>query len=162
MTITLAEFNALDTAAVRSVLDGCLDIDDWVVELARQRPFASLEALQHRASEASAKITWRQVATALDRHPRIGDRAKGADAEQSAAEQAGVQRSQVDDFAVGNRTYEAKFGHIFLICAAGLSGSQMLAALRQRIGNDPETERAVVISELRKIAHLRLAKAVTA
>ena len=57
--------------------------------------------------------------------------------------------------------YEETFGHIFLICAAGLSGEQILQVLRARLGNDPQTEHDVVIGELRKIASLRLAKAVT-
>jgi 2-oxo-4-hydroxy-4-carboxy-5-ureidoimidazoline decarboxylase len=149
---------------VRALLDACLDIEPWVDDLVGRRPYDSWEALQVSASEASAKITWNQVAGALARHPRIGEKSTGtdADAKLSATEQAGVQADQVADFAAGNRAYEARFGHIFLICAAGLSGDQMLASLRLRITNDAETERSVVISELRKIAHLRLAKAVTA
>ena len=31
-----------------------------------------------------------------------------------------------------NQTYEAKFGHIFIICASGKSADEMLAALQQR------------------------------
>ena len=31
-----------------------------------------------------------------------------------------------------NQTYEAKFGHIFIICASGKSANEMLAALQQR------------------------------
>ena len=31
-----------------------------------------------------------------------------------------------------NKTYEAKFGHIFIICASGKSASNMLAALQHR------------------------------
>ena len=48
---------------------------------------------------------------------------------------------------------------MFLICATGLSGSQMLAALRERLSNDPDTERAVATAELRKITVLRVRKA---
>ncbi len=36
--------------------------------------------------------------------------------------------------------------------------AEQLAALRERLGNDEETERAVVRAELLKITHLRLAK----
>lgn len=161
--MNLTEFNTAEEAVARGLLDGCLDIDSWVDELLNQRPFARLADLQERASEASAKITWDEVATALARHPRIGEKSAGsaADAALSAGEQAGVQAAEVDELVAGNLAYENRFGHIFLICAAGLSGNQMLAALRQRITNDPEIERSVVISELRKIAHLRLAKAVS-
>lgn len=163
---TLDEFNAFPRVQAARILDSCLDIDFWVDELVAGRPYESVRALQARGTEASAKVSWEQVATALARHPRIGEKPAGwgtdaaSDAAMSAREQSGVQSSQLSDLAAGNVAYEARFGHIFLICAAGLSGEQMLAALRQRLTNDPETERSVVISELRKIAALRLAAAV--
>lgn len=153
-------FNAADDAALKTLLGGCLDIDTWVADVAAARPYPSREALLRHASAASGAITWEQVATALARHPRIGEKAGGADAAQSASEQSGVAAGQLGDFAAANRRYEQRFGHIFLICAAGLSGDQMLAALNARMGNDDDTEHGVVISELRNIAALRLAKAV--
>ena len=60
--------------------------------------------------------------------------------------------------AEGNLAYERRFGHVFLICASGLSGQDMLDQLRARLGNDTDTERAVVRQELLKIARLRLTK----
>jgi 2-oxo-4-hydroxy-4-carboxy-5-ureidoimidazoline decarboxylase len=60
--------------------------------------------------------------------------------------------------AEGNRVYERRFGHVFLVCASGLSGQDMLDQLRARLGNDAEAERAVVRQELLKITRLRLAK----
>ncbi len=60
--------------------------------------------------------------------------------------------------AAGNREYEDRFGHVFLICATGRSAGEMLAALRERLGNDPRTEREVVRGELLEIVRLRLAK----
>ena len=60
--------------------------------------------------------------------------------------------------AVGNIAFEKHFGHVFLICASGLSGQEMLNQLRTRLKNDPQTERAVVRQELLKITQLRLAK----
>ena len=47
---------------------------------------------------------------------------------------------------------------MFLICASGLSGQEMLAQLEARLGNDPEAERAVVRRELLKITRLRMTK----
>ena len=60
--------------------------------------------------------------------------------------------------AEGNLAYEKRFGHIFLICASGLSGQEMLASLRARLGNDQDAERAVVRAELLKITRLRMTK----
>jgi 2-oxo-4-hydroxy-4-carboxy-5-ureidoimidazoline decarboxylase len=60
--------------------------------------------------------------------------------------------------AAGNRTYEERFGQVFLICATGLSAAEMLTALRARLGNDADTEAKIVREELRKITGLRLRK----
>jgi 2-oxo-4-hydroxy-4-carboxy-5-ureidoimidazoline decarboxylase len=58
----------------------------------------------------------------------------------------------------GNLAYEQRFGHVFLICASGLSGQDMLDQLRTRLSHDPQAERSVVRAELLKITRLRLAK----
>jgi len=55
-----------------------------------------------------------------------------------------------------NRAYEERFGYAFLIRAAGRSAEEMLARLRDRLGNDDATERQNVADELRQIALLRL------
>jgi 2-oxo-4-hydroxy-4-carboxy-5-ureidoimidazoline decarboxylase len=60
--------------------------------------------------------------------------------------------------ADGNRRYEERFDHVFLICATGLGAAEMLAALETRLGNPPEVERGIVREELGKIMRLRLAK----
>jgi 2-oxo-4-hydroxy-4-carboxy-5-ureidoimidazoline decarboxylase len=62
--------------------------------------------------------------------------------------------------AEGNRAYEERFGHVYLVCASGLSGAELLARLRERLGNDEEGERAVVRDELAKITRLRVGKLV--
>jgi 2-oxo-4-hydroxy-4-carboxy-5-ureidoimidazoline decarboxylase len=51
--------------------------------------------------------------------------------------------------------------YVFLICASGLSGEQMLAALRERLSHDPGPERAVAAQELLKITVLRARKLVS-
>ena len=56
----------------------------------------------------------------------------------------------------GNRAYEQRFDHVFLIRAAGRSPAEMLAELRRRLGNDPETEQREVAEQLRQITRLRL------
>ncbi len=60
--------------------------------------------------------------------------------------------------ADGNREYEERFGHIFLVCATGKSGEEMLAILHERLGNDREAELRLAAEEQRKITHLRLEK----
>lgn len=95
-----------------------------------------------------------EIDEALAGHPRIGDRPTSA---KSAREQSGVGDDVRSALAEGNRAYEAKFGHIYLVCAAGRGGEELLAILRARLDNDPATERQVMRTELAKINRLRLA-----
>ena len=66
-----------------------------------------------------------ELHAALDRHPRIGERAgAGHDAEFSAREQGNVDHGDdavITALATGNRAYEERFGHVFLIRASGRS-----------------------------------------
>ncbi len=57
-----------------------------------------------------------------------------------------------------NRTYEEKFGYIYIICATGKTSEEMLAVLRERLRNDPDKELPVAAGEQAKITQLRLKK----
>ncbi|MBX9366440.1 2-oxo-4-hydroxy-4-carboxy-5-ureidoimidazoline decarboxylase, partial [Streptomyces sp. WAC04114] len=62
--------------------------------------------------------------------------------------------------SAAHAAYEARFGHVFVICLAGVSPSEtldrLLEAIRSRLANDPEEERSVVADELRRLAKERL------
>ena len=122
--------------------------------VAAGRPYVSADALEAAISSAFASLAWDDVLEAMSEHPRIGDRVTGT----SAAEQSGVTDASRAALLVGNVAYEKRFGHVFLIRASGLSGEQMLAALRDRLSHEPEAERAVAARELLKITVLRARK----
>ena len=137
---------------------GCCASTRFAAEMTAGRPYQSATAAEEAANAVFDRLTWDDVREALDAHPRIGDRVAG----QSAAEQSGVADRSRAALLAGNAAYEERFGHVFLICATGLSGEQMLAALRRRLGNDDQSERVVAAAELRKITLLRLRKALSA
>jgi 2-oxo-4-hydroxy-4-carboxy-5-ureidoimidazoline decarboxylase len=56
----------------------------------------------------------------------------------------------------GNRAYEDRFGHVFLIRAAGRASEEMLAELRRRLANDAAAERAEATEQLAQISGLRV------
>ncbi|MBL8746356.1 MAG: decarboxylase, partial [Phycisphaerae bacterium] len=81
----------------------------------------------------------------------------------SSAEQAGMDRATAQTaraIAEGNRRYEERFGHVFLICATGKTGDEMLHALNERLNNDPDTELRIAAAEQAKITRIRLQKLV--
>ncbi|SMF27788.1 2-oxo-4-hydroxy-4-carboxy-5-ureidoimidazoline decarboxylase [Cellulosimicrobium cellulans J34] len=159
--MTLDEFNRLPPEQAREALLACAHVGRWADEVTAGRPYASVEDAARAALDAADPWTDEEVDAALARHPRIGERARGesADASMSRSEQAGVDTSDDDvtrRLAEGNRAYEERFGHVFLIRAAGRSAEEILEQLTERLGNDAETERANAARNLREIAALRL------
>jgi 2-oxo-4-hydroxy-4-carboxy-5-ureidoimidazoline decarboxylase len=153
--VTLASFNAAATEDAVAVMMSCCASTRFATAMAAGRPHESFAAVEAAISAAFESLDWEDVLEAMAGHPRIGARVSG----QSAAEQSGVADSSRAALSAGNLEYEERFGHVFLICATGLSGEQMLAALRERLVNDPYTERKVATAELRKITVLRARKA---
>jgi 2-oxo-4-hydroxy-4-carboxy-5-ureidoimidazoline decarboxylase len=139
----------------------------WIRRLVDGRPYSSLDRLIAASDAAIGALSWPDIEEALAAHPRIGNRAPtGAGDDREAAwsqqEQAGAAAATPDVQAAlraGNLAYETRFGHIFLIFATGQSATDMLAALRQRLSNEPGAEREIVRDELLRIVRLRLAKA---
>ena len=133
----------------------------WV-ELMRGE-HASREAMHDAADLAFAQLADADLHEAMSHHPRIGDLARASKSD--AQEQAGAARA--DDelktaLVEGNRAYEARFGFIYLVCATGKTGAELLANLRARLANDPLAELAVAAEEQRKITHLRIDKVLDA
>ena len=146
---------------LRAALLACLAVPRWADEVAGQAPFASAAALIDAARAAATPLPRREIDQAMAQHPRIGEKPTGDSqaAGFSRAEQASV---DADDaglaaaIAEGNRAYEERFDRVFLIRAAGRSRREILAELHRRLGLDDTTEAAIVGSELRDIALLRL------
>ncbi len=122
------------------------------------RPYADLVSLLEAAEQAWSKLEPADWADALAGHPRIGE-SGGASPVASEREQSGVRTAPaatLNQLAEENRRYEDRFGHVFLIAAAGRSADEILRALRERMSNDPVTEASVAAAEHRKIARLRI------
>jgi OHCU decarboxylase len=153
----LDRFNQLSDEEAAAQLLAVCHSRRWAKEVAAGRPYADLAALQRAADEVWLGLGPEDWLEAFAAHPRIGE-AGGASADWSRQEQAGVGgASDVQErLARGNADYEARFGHVFLISAAGRDATEILAALTDRLGNDPATELRVAAEEHRRITRLRL------
>ncbi|MDH2413072.1 2-oxo-4-hydroxy-4-carboxy-5-ureidoimidazoline decarboxylase [Nocardioides sp. CER19] len=142
----------------RETLLGCLSVPRWADEVLAGQPYADQRALLEAAAAAAAELSDAELDQALAGHPRIGER--GGD--RSQAEQSGIDPSADDTaarLAAGNAAYEARFGRVFLIRAAGRDGEEILGELDRRLRNDDATERTETVDNLREIALLRLEQA---
>lgn len=156
-------FNRLPEGEARAGIEACLGVDRWVDEVVAARPYADVAALLEQGRASAENLTDDELASALSRHPRIGETSPAGtqEAAYSAAEQSelgsGDAANRLDS---ANQHYEESFGRVFIIRAAGRDTAEILAELERRLGNTDEAERREVVSELRQIALLRLEQVV--
>ena len=163
---TLSEFNEWPVDRARAELLRCCGCARWADAVLTGRPYASKAELLAASAAAWSKTRTEDWLEAFSHHPRIGGkdalRAKFASTSAWAgAEQAGAASASeavLDELAAGNAAYEAKFGHIFIVCATGKSASEMLGLLRARLSNDPAVELKIAAGEQDKITNIRLEK----
>jgi 2-oxo-4-hydroxy-4-carboxy-5-ureidoimidazoline decarboxylase len=165
--VPVADLDQATAATAAGLLRPACASTRWIERMISGRPHGSRPALVAASDGVLAALDWPDIEQALAAHPRIGagrrPESTGGDREAawSRQEQSGAQDAGPDVQAglrAGNTAYEERFGHVFLICATGMSAASMLAALRARLGHDPAGEREVVRDELTKIVRLRLAK----
>jgi len=161
--VSLAHHNQLTDAEATRVLRTVCTAPRWVDEMVAARPYASVADMIQTADHALAQLTEADLDAALAGHPKIGSTSTETGGAQSRREQSGVDASDAElaaALADGNRAYEERFGRIYLVCASGRSGPELLAILHERLRNDAVTELAVTRSELGKINRLRLERLV--
>jgi allantoicase len=162
----IAWFNSLPEKKAAAALFDCCGSQEWVRRMLARRPLADVDDLMRAADEIWNALGRREWLQAFRHHPPIGKkkaaRKQSAKASAlSAKEQAGVAQAAGETRAVlaaANRAYEAAFGHIFIICAAGKSSEEIIRELQRRLANDRETELRTAAEEQCKITRLRLEK----
>jgi OHCU decarboxylase len=171
----LGELNALDAATAVAELLRCCGSARWARQMAAARPFPSVDAMLAKGDAVWSSLGSDDWLETFAAHPRIGDTPgpagsgrSGGSGEESRnwaqQEQAGVgtaSHTVRDRLADANRRYEARFGHIFIVCATGKRAEEMLAMLERRLTNDPDEELPIAAEEQRKITRLRIAKLVS-
>ena len=164
-TLSLADYlNGLPESDSRAELLRCCASTRWSAAMVAARPFASDAAVLAAADRAWWALGPEDWLEAFAAHPRIGDRASpdarhATTREWSRREQAGAATPDEEvraALAAGNAEYERRFGHVFLIRATGRSAEEILAALRRRLGNDPDKELREAAGEQAEITRLRL------
>ncbi len=165
-TFTVSEIDAMPRADVDRLLASCCGSRRWIERMVAARPFGDRDTLLRRADEiwwALEPSDWHE---AFAHHPRIGERDAKVSQESrakawSAGEQRGIAAARADvraAIADGNREYERRFGHIYLVSAAGKTADELLALLQSRLANDPASELRVAAGEQATITRLRLLK----
>jgi 2-oxo-4-hydroxy-4-carboxy-5-ureidoimidazoline decarboxylase len=162
--VNVEALNALPDVEAQAAFLRCCGSTRWVQQMAARRPFGNGSELLAAAGEIWWGLTEADWLEAFAAHPKIGDldalrRRFAATAAWSTEEQAGMAGASeaiLQALAEGNRQYEVRFGHIFIVCASGKSAEEMLMLLRQRLNNTPPAELRIAAGEQDKITRLRL------
>ncbi|MCX3059002.1 2-oxo-4-hydroxy-4-carboxy-5-ureidoimidazoline decarboxylase [Streptomyces beihaiensis] len=148
----VGRLNALPRAAAEQALFGCCGSHAWARRLAAHRPYPDLDALLAAADEAAYDLSPEDIGEALDRE------------ELPLPPDAAAYSAAYTALAAAHGAYESKFRHPFVICLDGVAPSEaldhLLAALYERMDNDPEDERVRAADELRRLARARLTRLV--
>ena len=166
----LDRLNSLSPPEASSEFLKCCGSKNWAQRMVDQRPFIDVSELLSKADDIWRSLAAQDWLEAFRSHPKIGEKkAEQAQSDTARAwseqEQAGTRDSALETMqalADGNREYEKRFGYIFIVCATGKTSAEMLAILRERLNNDPDSELRIAAEEQRKITQLRLRKLVLA
>lgn len=162
----IGHINSITSEQAEAEFVKCCGSKRWAARMSAERPFENIEEMV----TAADRIWWALDATdwleAFDSHPKIGEKKTAAPVAReslswSESEQSGTRNSTqptIEELAELNRQYQEKFGFIYIVCATGKSAEEMLAILRDRLGNDPATELRNAATEQAKITTLRLNK----
>jgi 2-oxo-4-hydroxy-4-carboxy-5-ureidoimidazoline decarboxylase len=167
---SLASINAADEAGFLATLGDIYEHAPWVARAASaRRPFATLAALHEAMTEAVRAAAPHQRRELILGHPDLAGKAAraGTMTDDSKSEQAsaGLDRLTEGEFARFhqlNAAYRRKFAMPFIICVRRHSRDSILSEFERRLGNSEAAELEVALTEISRIAALRLDQRVEA
>jgi len=163
--VDVARLNDLGPGDLHAAFERCCGAHAWVDHMVAAAPFSDEAALFAAAERAFSTLTESDWLQAFAHHPRIGDvsrlRERFAASGALSEKEQGTAMASADEAIIQrlferNQAYEARHGHIFIVCATGKSAAEMLALLEARIDLDRAAELANCATEQAKITHLRL------
>jgi 2-oxo-4-hydroxy-4-carboxy-5-ureidoimidazoline decarboxylase len=168
--VALDTLNAADRETFTATLSEVMELAPWVADEAfAARPFVSLAALYQAMIGAVRKASGERQRALINGHPDLAGKAarEGKLTADSTGEQAsaGLDRLSEEEFATFHRlndAYRAKFGMPFIVGVRRHGKESILREFERRLQNDAATERQAALTEIFRIAALRLDQRVTA
>jgi 2-oxo-4-hydroxy-4-carboxy-5-ureidoimidazoline decarboxylase len=168
--LSLARLNALSHGEAGTLFRSCCAASRWIEAMVNARPFATrtrLFGVADAAWEATGPDDWREAFAA---HPRIGERADASRFGDQSSAWSGAEQGRAAEapdemrreLATLGREYERRFGTIYIVCANGRAGEDLLADLRSRLGNSAGQELEIAAREQHRITRVRLDKLISA
>ena len=161
---TITQVNAFKFEQFMNAFGSVFEHSPWVAEQTWSKlPFASVDALHRALCETLAQSSDEKQLALIRAHPDLVGRAAVAATLTPAShrEQAGagldsLRPQDVAAFQSLNQRYHDQFGFPFIICARLNTKDAILAAFPVRLKNNRDEEIRTALTEIYKIARLRL------
>lgn len=165
---TLAQLNSADAETFVESVGGVFEHSPWIAERAAgRRPFDSVDALHAAMCDVVEEASDTQQEALINAHPDLvgrlaqqGRLTPESTREQRAAGLDAISPEEAQTFQRHNAAYREKFGFPFVICARENRKDAILAEMPRRLQHDRGAEIAAALTEIKKIARLRLADAI--
>ncbi|CAN5815565.1 2-oxo-4-hydroxy-4-carboxy-5-ureidoimidazoline decarboxylase [soil metagenome] len=167
---SLAELNAFSAGDFVARFGGVFEHSPWIAETAAQlRPFESVADLHEKMTMLVAQSSPEAQLALIEAHPdlagrlaKMGQLTAESTNEQAAAGLAQADVATIEKISTLNAAYRERFGFPFIICARLNNVTSIVEAMTTRLPNDRSTEIDAALTEIYKIAQLRLGDIVEA
>ncbi|MDB5654663.1 MAG: 2-oxo-4-hydroxy-4-carboxy-5-ureidoimidazoline decarboxylase [Tardiphaga sp.] len=161
---TLADLNACSKADFVAALANVFEYSPWIAEKAADaRPFAGITELFVAMREVVEQAAPGQRLALIKAHPDLADKTKRGDmltaesnAEQNSVGLDTLSEAEYAAFDRVNNAYREKFGFPYIVCVRRHTKDSILRDFARRLPNDPAAEMAASVTEICKIAALRV------
>ena len=156
----LTQLNQMSQAEFTNTLGEIWEETPQIAEQAwHNKPFKDLNALYQAMVAVVNSMSLAEQLALIKAHPDLGSKTKMADA--SVQEQAGVgldrlSESEYQQFQSLNQAYKDKFDFPFIVAVKYHTKETILEEFKTRLKNTQEQEKQQALTEISKIAQLRL------
>lgn len=162
---TIEKINETTFQQFMEITGGIFEHSPWIAEQAEGlKPFHSLNHLHQEMVNIVKTSSLEQKLALIKAHPNLGDRvAMTADSiqEQTGAGLQNLTPAEYNRLIMMNQQYMGKFGFPFILAVRGKTKQHIFESIGARIHHSKEAEFETALTEIYKIALLRLEEKVT-
>ncbi len=163
--ILINKINNLSQIKFNEIFANIFEKTKWIAErLYNQKPFNSFEDLCSKILEIFKTTSKENQLKIIRAHPDLADKTKisllniDSRTEQNRAGLDQCSEKEFREFKNLNNGYKKKFGFPFILAVEGKNKAEILNKFKKRILNSADDEFKEAISQVCKIANLRLNK----
>lgn len=157
---TISQINDTNLEEFMNITNGIFEHSPWIAQIAfSKKPFSSLHHLHQSMVEVVKHASNEQQLTLIKAHPNLGERIAmtiHSTEEQKGAGLQNLTNDEYEQFIKTNQEYMEKFGFPFILAVRGKNKHETYEAMKTRISSNKEIEFETALTEIYKIALLRL------